>query len=124
MHSQAELNRVARRLSQQPRENLGFTPAGKLSASVGSIPGARRQICSVSNYFATAPTCEQRREWRLVNFCRVKVRFFAGWLVVLALNLCTTAHRRNAMRAAILENHDSHICLKLFSLSAATGGIQ
>ena len=39
VHSQAELNRVALRLNQRPRETLGFqTPAAKLSASVASIP--------------------------------------------------------------------------------------
>jgi IS30 family transposase len=38
-HSQAELNRVARRLNQRPRETLGFqTPADTLRASVASIP--------------------------------------------------------------------------------------
>jgi IS30 family transposase len=39
VHSQAELNRVALRLNQRPRETLGFqTPAAKLNASVASIP--------------------------------------------------------------------------------------
>jgi IS30 family transposase len=39
VHSQAELNRVAQRLNQRPRETLGFqTPAAKLNASVASIP--------------------------------------------------------------------------------------
>lgn len=38
-HSQAELNRVAQRLNQRPRETLGFqTPAATLAASVASIP--------------------------------------------------------------------------------------
>jgi transposase InsO family protein len=38
-HSHAELNRVAQRLNQRPRETLGFqTPAAKLRASVASIP--------------------------------------------------------------------------------------
>ena len=38
-HSQAELNRVARRLNQRPRETLGFqTPAATFAASVASIP--------------------------------------------------------------------------------------
>ena len=37
-HSQAELNRVAQRLNQRPRETLGFqTPAATLRASVASI---------------------------------------------------------------------------------------
>jgi IS30 family transposase len=39
VHSQAELNRVALRLNQRPRETLGFqTPADKLNASVASTP--------------------------------------------------------------------------------------
>jgi IS30 family transposase len=39
VHSQAELNRVALRLNQRPRQTLGFqTPAATLSASVASIP--------------------------------------------------------------------------------------
>ena len=38
-HSQAELNRVALRLNQRPRETLGFqTPADRLRESVASIP--------------------------------------------------------------------------------------
>ena len=37
-HSQAELNKVALRLNQRPRETLGFqTPADRLQASVASI---------------------------------------------------------------------------------------
>jgi IS30 family transposase len=37
-HSQADLDKVALRLNQRPRETLGFkTPAGKLHASVASI---------------------------------------------------------------------------------------
>lgn len=39
VHSQVELNRVALRLNQRPRETLGFrTPADKLNAGVASIP--------------------------------------------------------------------------------------
>lgn len=38
VHSQADLNKVALRLNQRPRETLGFkTPAVKLQASVASI---------------------------------------------------------------------------------------
>jgi IS30 family transposase len=38
-HSQAELNRIAMRLNQRPRETLDFqTPAARLRASVASIP--------------------------------------------------------------------------------------
>jgi IS30 family transposase len=37
VHSQAQLNRVALRLNQRPRQTLGFqTPASKLHASVAS----------------------------------------------------------------------------------------
>ena len=38
VHSQAELNKVARKLNQRPRKTLGYkTPADKLQASVASI---------------------------------------------------------------------------------------
>jgi IS30 family transposase len=38
VHSQSELNKVARRLNQRPRKTLGYeTPADKLQASVASI---------------------------------------------------------------------------------------
>lgn len=39
VHSQAHLNKIARKLNQRPRETLGFdTPADKLAQSVASIP--------------------------------------------------------------------------------------
>jgi IS30 family transposase len=37
VHSQAHLNKIARKLNQRPRETLGFdTPADKLAQSVAS----------------------------------------------------------------------------------------
>ncbi len=38
IHTQAELNRIAKRLNQRPRKTLGYqTPADKLQESVASI---------------------------------------------------------------------------------------
>lgn len=38
VHSQSELNKIARRLNQRPRKTLGFvTPADKLQASAAAI---------------------------------------------------------------------------------------
>jgi IS30 family transposase len=51
VYSQADLNKVALRLNQRPRQTLGFqTPASKLQASVASTGGDRPVFEDVQIY--------------------------------------------------------------------------